>query len=58
MKEELIAKEKKDNPANFGYLCEKPCICKFVGQVPCSGVVPVPEYMRGKWLIKNLHSID
>lgn len=49
LKAEAIAKEKKDNPANFGYGCEKPCICQMPGQVPCPGVVPLPNHMRGKY---------
>ncbi|KAK7586119.1 hypothetical protein V9T40_003995 [Parthenolecanium corni] len=56
LKEELIAKEKKDNPANFGYLCEKPCICKFVGQVPCSGVVPNCFTKRRKSITETIEN--
>lgn len=47
--EEAIAKEKKDNPANFGYGCEKSCICEIPGQLPCPGLVPLPNHMRGKY---------
>lgn len=46
---ELDASEKKDNPANFGVKCEKDCICTIPGQLPCTGVVPVPYHMRGKY---------
>lgn len=46
---EAIAAEKKDNPANFGIGCERPCICEVYGQVPCSGVVQLPKFMRGKY---------
>ncbi|XP_075214075.1 mitochondrial ribosomal protein S25 [Lycorma delicatula] len=53
LKAELMAKEKKDNPANFGYLCEKHCICEVPGQVPCPGVVPLPFSMRGKYINKR-----
>ncbi|XP_034489495.1 probable 28S ribosomal protein S25, mitochondrial [Drosophila innubila] len=41
--------ESKDNPANFGYGSERHCICEIPGQVSCSGTVPLPEHMRGKY---------
>lgn len=50
---ETIAKEKKDNPANFGYGCDRSCICLIPGQVPCSGVCPLPKHMRGKYKYQN-----
>ncbi|XP_050310042.1 probable 28S ribosomal protein S25, mitochondrial [Anthonomus grandis grandis] len=53
LKAELIAKEKKDNPANFGAGCDRFCICQLPGQVPCSGVCPVPKHMRGKYIFKK-----
>nr|CAD7458435.1 unnamed protein product [Timema tahoe]CAD7598027.1 unnamed protein product [Timema genevievae] len=46
---EAQAKEKKDNPANFGYGCDRHCICEIPGQVPCPAVVPLPNHMRGKF---------
>jgi len=46
---ETMAKEKKDNPANFGYMCEKHCMCEIFGQVPCPAVVPLPKMWRGKY---------
>ncbi|XP_049880893.1 probable 28S ribosomal protein S25, mitochondrial [Pectinophora gossypiella] len=46
---EAIAAEKKDNPANFGIGCERPCICEVHGQVPCPGVIALPKFMRGKY---------
>lgn len=46
---EATLAEKKDNPANFGVGCEKPCICGIPGQVPCPGIVPLPNSMRGKY---------
>lgn len=48
LKQEAIAREKKDNPANFGFKCEKHCICQIPGQIPCPGVVRLPDFMRGK----------
>ncbi|CAH1105854.1 unnamed protein product [Psylliodes chrysocephalus] len=46
---EAIAKEKKDNPANFGKGCERHCICEIPGQLPCPGICPVPKEWRGKY---------
>ncbi|XP_023022346.1 mitochondrial ribosomal protein S25 [Leptinotarsa decemlineata] len=46
---ETIAREKKDNPANFGTLCERHCICEIPGQVPCPGTCPLPKHWRGKY---------
>lgn len=45
---EAIAREKKDNPANFGVQCERSCICEIPGQTPCPAVCPLPMHMRGK----------
>ncbi|KAL5288346.1 MRPS25 family protein [Megaselia abdita] len=47
---EALLAEKKDNPANFGYGCDRHCICEIPGQVPCPGTVPLPEHMRGKYV--------
>ncbi|XP_031844626.1 mitochondrial ribosomal protein S25 [Nomia melanderi] len=46
-KEEQI-RNLRDNPAYFGYGCERSCICVIPGQVPCPGTVPLPFHMRGK----------
>jgi len=46
---EAVAKEKKDNPANFGVGCDRHCICEIPGQVPCPQIVPLPNHMRGKY---------
>lgn len=46
---EAIAAEKKENPANFGVGCLRPCICEIPDQVPCPGVVPLPRHMQGKY---------
>lgn len=53
LKKEAIAKEKKDNPANFGYGCEKSCICTIPGQLTCPGTIPLPHHMRGKYKNKK-----
>ncbi|XP_012235163.2 small ribosomal subunit protein mS25 [Linepithema humile] len=45
---EATAKEKKDNPANFGMGCTRSCLCHIPGQVPCPGIVPLPDHMRAK----------
>jgi len=47
---EAMAKQVKVNPANIGYGCKLSCICRIPGQVPCSGLVPLPKHMRGKYL--------
>ncbi|RZF38008.1 hypothetical protein LSTR_LSTR006407 [Laodelphax striatellus] len=52
---ESKAREKKDNPANFGYMCEKHCICEIEGQIPCPSVVPLPKVMRGKYIVQNMN---
>ncbi|XP_035893907.1 probable 28S ribosomal protein S25, mitochondrial isoform X1 [Anopheles stephensi] len=49
LKAEAKLAEKQDNPANFGVGCMKHCICEIPGQLPCPGVVPVPQHMRGKF---------
>ncbi len=49
LKEETMASEKKDNPANFGKGCGRWCICDQYGQVPCPEVVPLPKKWRGKY---------
>jgi small subunit ribosomal protein S25 len=46
---ELNALQKKNNPANFGFGCDRQCICEVLGQVPCPGLVPLPKQMRGKY---------
>ncbi|XP_031630905.1 probable 28S ribosomal protein S25, mitochondrial [Contarinia nasturtii] len=46
---EKIAAQKKENPSIFGYGCERPCICMVPGQVPCPGVVRLPNHMRRKF---------
>jgi small subunit ribosomal protein S25 len=46
---ELKAIQKKNNLANFGFGCDRQCICEVLGQVPCPGVVPLPKHMRGKY---------
>ena len=47
--EERLERESKDNPANFGWGCDRQCICEVPGQVPCPAVVPLPKVMRGKY---------
>jgi small subunit ribosomal protein S25 len=38
----------KSNPAKFGFGCDHQCIFEVLGQVPCPGLVSLPEHMRGK----------
>uniref|UniRef100_A0A0P4WN49 Small ribosomal subunit protein mS25 n=1 Tax=Scylla olivacea TaxID=85551 RepID=A0A0P4WN49_SCYOL len=47
--EERLERESKDNPASFGWGCDRQCICEVPGQVPCPAVVPLPKVMRGKY---------
>lgn len=54
LKTELIAKQKKDNPANFGAGCDRHCICELSGQLPCPGICPLPKHMRGKYKYKKV----
>ncbi|KAG7205582.1 hypothetical protein KM043_007553 [Ampulex compressa] len=49
LQQESIAKTKKENPASFGQGCSKACICLIPGQVPCTGTIPLPKHMRGKY---------
>lgn len=43
------ARELMINPANFGWGCDRQCICEIPGQVPCPGIIPLPNHMRGKY---------
>ncbi|CAO1358047.1 unnamed protein product [Diamesa hyperborea] len=47
---EAMLAEKKDNPANFGVGCQRGCICEIPNQLPCPGIVPLPNHMRGKFI--------
>ncbi|KAK7065416.1 28S ribosomal protein S25, mitochondrial [Halocaridina rubra] len=49
LEQEALEKKSLDNPANFGWGCDRQCICEIVGQVPCPSVVPLPKVMRGKY---------
>ncbi|XP_026478435.1 probable 28S ribosomal protein S25, mitochondrial [Ctenocephalides felis] len=46
-------KEKIDNVANFGFGCDRHCICEIPGQLSCPGIVPLPLHMRGKTRMLN-----
>lgn len=46
-RETFIVKER--NPADFGYGCNRWCICEVPGQVPCPAYTPLPKEMRGKY---------
>lgn len=54
--QEALAQQKKDNPANFGVGCDRSCICHVPGQVPCPGIVPLPDHMRGKIIVERLRN--
>lgn len=51
--EQVLAEEKleqkRENPSNFGVGCERTCICMVPGQLPCPGIVKLPDHMRGKF---------
>ncbi len=56
-RETLEAEEKTEasilrNPANFGELFDRQCICEIPGQVACPGWQPLPKLMRGKYKTK------
>jgi len=53
LKQLEVLQQKKENPANFGFGCEKNCICIVPGQVPCPGVVELPYHMRGRFVIQG-----
>ncbi|CAL1539276.1 unnamed protein product [Lymnaea stagnalis] len=46
---EALAKEKKTNPASFGYMCTHECICEIPGQIPCTKWCTPPKEQRGKF---------
>ena len=46
--EEALAREMKNNPANFGMGCDRYCLCAESGQVPCPGFMRLPDSWRGK----------
>lgn len=37
-----------NNPANFGSLFDRQCMCEVPGQVPCPSWQPLPVEMTGK----------
>ncbi|XP_064101215.1 small ribosomal subunit protein mS25-like [Macrobrachium nipponense] len=46
---EALERQSLNNPGNFGWGCDRQCLCEIPGQVPCPGVVPLPKAMRGKY---------
>ncbi|CAM1323149.1 MRPS25 (predicted) [Pycnogonum litorale] len=49
LKMEEVAKQKKENRANFGSTFARHCICEVAGQVPCPALIPLPKHLRGKF---------
>ncbi|CDW57948.1 L51 S25 CI-B8 domain containing protein [Trichuris trichiura] len=49
LEHERVTTAKAENPAYFGESYPRQCICEMQGQQPCPSVVPLPDYMRGKW---------
>ncbi|OQR66753.1 ribosomal protein mRpS25-like [Tropilaelaps mercedesae] len=48
LQQETLLQEKQDTPANFGRQYGKWCICEVEGQVPCPGIVKLPEVLIAK----------
>lgn len=48
-KQAALEEALKNHPSHFGAQCARPCICEIPGQVPCPGVIPLPNHMRGKF---------
>ncbi|CDW61237.1 hypothetical protein TTRE_0000968201 [Trichuris trichiura] len=49
LEHERVTTAKAENLAYFGESYPRQCICEMQGQQPCPSVVPLPDYMRGKW---------
>ncbi|MGH0147779.1 UNVERIFIED_CONTAM: hypothetical protein FKN15_033900 [Acipenser sinensis] len=51
LRAEELARMVHSNPANFGpkKYCLRECMCEVEGQVPCPGLIPLPNEMRGKY---------
>ncbi|XP_033103340.1 probable 28S ribosomal protein S25, mitochondrial [Anneissia japonica] len=47
---EELARRQLVNPAHFGERFGRKCMCEIPGQIPCPGVVPLPDHMRGKFM--------
>jgi len=50
---EEMAKQKVDNPANFGLNCDRHCICEIPGQIPCPSIAQLPVPYRGKFVFQT-----
>ena len=35
-------------PSDFGWGCDRECMCEVPGQVPCPGVIPLPDLFKKK----------
>lgn len=46
---EFLESMRDQNPADFGSDCARQCMCTVQGQVPCTGLIHAPEYMKGQW---------
>ncbi|KAI6182065.1 28S ribosomal protein S25, mitochondrial [Aphelenchoides bicaudatus] len=46
---EFLEKMQDQNPAEFGSNCKRQCMCEIQGQVPCTGLIEAPDYMKGKF---------
>ncbi|XP_064633020.1 small ribosomal subunit protein mS25-like [Lineus longissimus] len=57
LKAETRAREKKSNPANFGYHFNRWCICEVPGQMPCPSWQPLPEEIKGQYKLKRYQDL-
>ncbi|GMS95750.1 hypothetical protein PENTCL1PPCAC_17925, partial [Pristionchus entomophagus] len=48
-KRESLEKMAKLNPASFGTVCERQCMCEVQGQHPCTALLHSPQVMTGKY---------
>jgi len=53
--QQISRDEKSDgvlpNPAHFGWGTDRECMCEVLGQVPCPGVIKLPNTWRGKYAV-------
>lgn len=47
-KREFLERMQDHNPAEFGGECARHCMCEVQGQIPCTSLLPAPDFMKGK----------
>jgi hypothetical protein len=45
-----VSQQSVENPAIFGFMRKRWCMCEIEGQLPCPGVVQLPKNLRGKYI--------